>query len=568
MSVKWDEKTDYQALINEAVAKKDYKAAAQYEQQRNAKIKHLDATGTNQWNATATNNYAGWLDNTDYSLVGKEQMASGANWEDVLDTYNARYNKAANTEGLKQYANDDVQKEMWDYIVTGMKASQKPSTPAYTVQDNSAYIEQMNKAQREAAIAEIKAAYEKNKAAIDRAGSGVSVGYQNARNEAAGASELAKRNNAQYAAAYGLNTGTGGQMELARNVALQNNLNSINTAEGQSMADLALQRANAETEYNNAIAQANAQGNSELASQLYQEKVRVQETLLNLQIQQAQMEYQAYRDSVADSQWQQSFNQNVGQQNWQNAFNSQQYADQLAQQDWQNYFNATQYLNNLGQQSYNNLFNQTQYNDSQTAQKQSDLANAGWSFLKVGALPSSEMLAAMGMTAADAQAYIAAAKAASKTTTNNSTASNMTLATAKDLANNGIVTEQSLKVLNDGGYNNDSIKSIYGIDVDSLAATAANGYDNGSLSSDQVKMLQSMYGLEQDGFWGPNSQKVSGMSADEAWAKYVGSNSRLGWAWKVLKNNNGNAEALYSAMVNRGDMTTSEIDEVLAALGL
>ena len=388
------------------------------------------------------------------------------------------------------------------------QVAQKKTTVAPTVVDNSAYIQQMNQAKKDAAIASINAAYNQNKAALDRAQVGLSESYQAARNETAGASELAKRNNAQYAAAYGLNSGTGGQMELARNVALQGNLNNINLAEGQSMADLTLQRANAETEYNNAIAQAESQGNYELANQLYQEKVRVQETLLNLQIQQAQMDYQAYRDSVADNQWKQAFNQNVG------------------QQDWQNYFGMMQYLNGLNQQSYNNAFNQTQYNDSQTAQKQSDLANAGWSFLKVGALPSAEMLTAMGMTATDAESYIAAMKAASSTTP----ASNMTLATAKDLASNGIVTEQSLKVLNDSGYNNDSIKSIYGIDVGSVVSpptTSTPAYNNGSLRADQVKELQQVYGLSADGFWGPNSQSTTGMSADEAWAQYQKSKGAL-----------------------------------------
>ena len=111
---------DYQALIDQAVAKGNYKAAAQYEQARNEKINDLNASGTNQWNATATNKYAGWLDDTDYGTIGKQQMAAGASAEDVLDTYNSRYNKAATTEGMTQYANDDLQKEMWAYITENL----------------------------------------------------------------------------------------------------------------------------------------------------------------------------------------------------------------------------------------------------------------------------------------------------------------------------------------------------------------------------------------------------------------------------------------------------------------
>lgn len=54
----------------------------------------------------------------DYGTLGRYQMANGASWQDVLDTYNARYNKATNTEGLSQYANDEIQNMMLQYINT------------------------------------------------------------------------------------------------------------------------------------------------------------------------------------------------------------------------------------------------------------------------------------------------------------------------------------------------------------------------------------------------------------------------------------------------------------------
>lgn len=106
----WDANTDYQAIINKAVASGDYVTAAKAEQLRNQKI---TATGGNY---TPTNKYAGWLDNTDYSTIGKNQMVDGASWQDVLDTYNKRYNKANGTEGLQQYANDELQNMMLSYI--------------------------------------------------------------------------------------------------------------------------------------------------------------------------------------------------------------------------------------------------------------------------------------------------------------------------------------------------------------------------------------------------------------------------------------------------------------------
>ena len=57
----YDKNTDYQALINDAVARGDYAAAAQAEQSRNQKIADMDASGTNKYGATQTNNYSQYL---------------------------------------------------------------------------------------------------------------------------------------------------------------------------------------------------------------------------------------------------------------------------------------------------------------------------------------------------------------------------------------------------------------------------------------------------------------------------------------------------------------------------
>lgn len=146
--------------------------------------------------------------------------------------------------------------------------------------DLSDYLRQMYGAMTEAQIAELTAAYEKNLAEIQRSKEEVAGRYQDARNQTAGASELAARNFNEYAAAYGLNSGTGGQAELARNVTLQGDLNSLNAEEASAYAELELARTNAETEYNLAVAQAEANGQYELAAALYEEGVRTQEMLL------------------------------------------------------------------------------------------------------------------------------------------------------------------------------------------------------------------------------------------------------------------------------------------------
>lgn len=249
----------------------------------------------------------------------------------------------------------------------GLSVPQGGSLAGY-VEDYSGYLSQMNAAAREAALAQLKAAYEKNLAALDRAGTGIAEQYQAARDLSAGSSAVSGRNFAEYAAAAGLNNGTAGQAELARSVTLQNNLNGINTAEADAVADLQLARANAEIEYNNAIAQAEANGDYQTASALYQEKVRVQEALIELELQEQQnalkryqLEYQAQQDAISN---------------------------QLAADKFD--------------------FQRQQYADSLTQSQNSALAAYGETYLKLGIMPSSAMLAAMGITAVDAQRYIAA----------------------------------------------------------------------------------------------------------------------------------------------------------------
>ena len=116
----WDANTDYQAIINNAVKNGDYVTAAKAEQLRNQKI---IASGSNY---NTTNMYSGHLDNVDYGTMGQQLMANNGSWQDVLDIYNSRYNKAINTEGLQQFANDKIQQMMMQYIVDNMRESNQP----------------------------------------------------------------------------------------------------------------------------------------------------------------------------------------------------------------------------------------------------------------------------------------------------------------------------------------------------------------------------------------------------------------------------------------------------------
>lgn len=99
---------------------------------------------TNSYNYSGTYSNAGtgagantsfggqtWQNQTDYGILGQEQMAAGANWQDVLATYNSRYNKAMGTPELNQFANDEIQSAMWEYITNAIEAENKAEPEEY-----------------------------------------------------------------------------------------------------------------------------------------------------------------------------------------------------------------------------------------------------------------------------------------------------------------------------------------------------------------------------------------------------------------------------------------------------
>ena len=84
----YDNNTDYQAIINNAVANGDYVTAAKAEQLRNQKI---IGQGLNY---DLTNNYKGWLNTRDYSKEMIAGMGSGMSAQDMNELINGRYGKA------------------------------------------------------------------------------------------------------------------------------------------------------------------------------------------------------------------------------------------------------------------------------------------------------------------------------------------------------------------------------------------------------------------------------------------------------------------------------------------
>lgn len=182
--------------------------------------------------------------------------------------------------------------------------------------DLSEWLKKQYASALEGELAGLKDAYEKNNARLDDEEARLSGIYDPQRNRIAAQNALAKRVWDERAAANGLSSGANGQAELARSSVMQRDLASIGEEEANARADVSLRKKNLTIEYTNAITQARANGQAELAKALYNELVRVQgleredqirESENALKQAQAKMEYdlalkQMEADSAASSQ--------------------------------------------------------------------------------------------------------------------------------------------------------------------------------------------------------------------------------------------------------------------------
>lgn len=142
--------------------------------------------------------------------------------------------------------------------------------------DLSEYIKKQKAAELESQLAGLKGAYEQSVAELKSAQDKLPGAYEDARNSAAAQAALARRKFLEGAAYQGLGSGTAGQAELTHGATLTGTLSQIDRAQADSQAELNLEEATLASRYQQAIQQARANGDSELATALYQELVRLQ----------------------------------------------------------------------------------------------------------------------------------------------------------------------------------------------------------------------------------------------------------------------------------------------------
>lgn len=167
--------------------------------------------------------------------------------------------------------------------VTDINAGSTPASnftaqtgTSFDIGDGSDYLKELYAQKVAAELAALKSAYEQNTATLDASRAQIAPVYDIARNSAANQNALSRGAFQEMAVANGLNTGTTGQAALAQDVVLQQNLSQIDREQAEKTAAIDLQRSQLDTEYRNAIAKAEATGDAELASALYEEYVRQQ----------------------------------------------------------------------------------------------------------------------------------------------------------------------------------------------------------------------------------------------------------------------------------------------------
>ena len=222
----------------------------------------------------------------------------------------AKYNYSGNVDGSDYLPNGTTRFPKG--TTEGANAQQLPSA---TSQED--YINSMYSAAQEKALAALKTAYDNNTATVDAQAAKIPGIYHASENAVAADNAQQTQNMNEYFAANGLNNGAAGQAQLSQNNVYQKNIGSLEEAKATALNDVETQRTQLSTQYQNAIAEAIANNNYEQATALYNEAVRVDESIVSTALNQANLNYQYS-----------TLNQNQAQFNTNNQISA---ADNLAQ---------------------------------------------------------------------------------------------------------------------------------------------------------------------------------------------------------------------------------------------
>lgn len=150
-------------------------------------------------------------------------------------------------------------------------------TPTPNSQED--YIRQMYEANLSANKSQLESNYNQNLSDLGAEESKLGQIYYEQMRQAQAESDRNRQAFQEYANARGLNSGTGGQAELAQQNQLSSNLNTLRQSEAEKRAEVERQRVLLGQQYQNAIQKAQSENDLAKAKALYEEAVRVDEAI-------------------------------------------------------------------------------------------------------------------------------------------------------------------------------------------------------------------------------------------------------------------------------------------------
>lgn len=168
-------------------------------------------------------------------------------------------------------------KSLWDRYRESLSSLGDYKTPTANSQEE--LIRKMYESNLDSYKSQLESDYNQNLSDLGAEESKLGQIYYEQQRQAQAESDRNRQAFQEYANARGLNSGTGGQAELAQSNQLSANLNALRQSEAEKRAEVERQRQLLGQQYQKAIQKAQADNDLNLAKALYEEAVRVDESI-------------------------------------------------------------------------------------------------------------------------------------------------------------------------------------------------------------------------------------------------------------------------------------------------
>lgn len=168
-------------------------------------------------------------------------------------------------------------KSLWDRYRESLNSLGDYKTPTANSQEE--LIRKMYESNLDSNKSQLESDYNQNLSDLGAEESKLGQIYYEQQRQAQAESDRNRQAFQEYANARGLNSGTGGQAELAQSNQLSANLNALRQSEAEKRAEVERQRQLLGQQYQQAIQKAQADNDLNLAKALYEEAVRVDESI-------------------------------------------------------------------------------------------------------------------------------------------------------------------------------------------------------------------------------------------------------------------------------------------------